>query len=136
MKRSVVFLLPLIFLGGCLSTRPSTDEPEPVPTESGTPAGYRVQILTTPDRSVAEGRVNEVMDWWQDLPEPNRPAPLANEAALPVDIVWRQPYYRVQIGHFRSQQEASEALTALAAQFPDAFIVPDADAEPVPPPEP
>lgn len=102
------------------------DEAEPLPTpepEPRTVSGYRIQLVTTSDKDEADALYEEARSWWRQEGATQR-SPMTQQGELAADIVWRQPYYRVQVGAFTSREEASEWLTSVEERFPDAFIVP------------
>lgn len=71
--------------------------------------GYRVQVYSSLNKDEAVQREETA----KSLTE------------MPVYMVYMQPYYRVRVGNFTSREAAERARSALAQQFPDAFIVPD-----------
>lgn len=141
----------LFFFAACLlalsiaacagSEETTTDRPQPPPT-AGEPApeepapedpaeergprtvqGFRIQVLTTAAKDEADAQAAEAEAWWQDLSADKRAA-LQAAGSLPVEVAWKAPYYRVQIGAFASREQAQQALQTAAARFPDAFLVP------------
>ncbi len=93
--------------------------PPPGPKRS-----FQVQIHTTDQKDMAEHVVAEAQAWWASL-DPEERVRLYATSAIPVEVKWLQPYYRVRIGHFRSRDDARGLLEQVADQFPAAFIVPD-----------
>lgn len=93
--------------------------------------GFRVQLLSTVEKQEADQMFNTLRAWWQDYRTDvdSTTAPLdlldAWGQTPPVEIIFRQPYYRVRAGNFVQRQRAEEALRLLVTQYPDAFIVPD-----------
>ncbi len=85
--------------------------------------GYRIQIYQSLDKEDAFERENEVLAWWEMVPEEERPAGLGSD--LPVYVRYHQPYYRVRIGDFTSREAAEEALALIVRRFPGAFVAPD-----------
>ncbi len=85
--------------------------------------GYRIQIYQSLDKEDAFERENEVLAWWDTVPEEERPAGLG--ADLPVYVRYHQPYYRVRIGDFTSREAAEEVLALIMSRFPGAFVAPD-----------
>ena len=117
---SLALLLTLGLLAASCSgpgTTPSPSEPEPQRT-------YRIQVHMTPDQAEAEQVAEQVRTWWRQLPADERPAALT-DAGLRPEVVWEQPYYRVRIGRFPSRSNAEPALSAVRAEFGDAFLVPE-----------
>ena len=84
--------------------------------------GYRVQVFSSQERSDAESVYERANNWWEGLDD--RPEGLLADE-LPVYITYRQPYYRVRIGDFRTRSEAEQALEYVRSEFSDAFISPD-----------
>lgn len=93
--------------------------PPPGPKRS-----FQVQIHTTDQKDMAEHVVAQAQAWWDAL-DPEQRARLYATSAIPVEVKWLQPYYRVRIGHFRSRDDARGLLEQVSGQFPAAFIVPD-----------
>ena len=116
--------------------------------------GWRIQILSTADRSEADRMVEEAMAWWRaqqedeeelgeegveeevgvDLPEPAlAPEDTAQvaleeemeEEELPVYLRYSQPYYRVRLGDFARREEAEAFWETIRDRFSGAFVVPD-----------
>lgn len=123
-----------LLLAACAGPREGTREAPPLPPPPEPPAagpvtrtlqGFRIQLVTTPEKDAADAYVEQAIDWWAALPAGRRPDYLATGNELDVKIAWRQPYYRVRVGSFASRAEAEAALEAVRARFPDAFIVPD-----------
>ncbi len=72
--------------------------------------GFRIQLIATPDRR----KVDDMQAQFSSL----YPG---------VFTTWSQakPYYRVRVGAFSSRTEASNFLTKIKKDYPDAYIVPD-----------
>ncbi len=85
--------------------------------------GYRIQVFSTPNKSEADRRAAQLIQWWQS----NRAAAgsLFRGTQAPVYTVYLQPYYRVRIGNFETRAQAQQALGGVAQEFPGALIVPD-----------
>lgn len=84
--------------------------------------GFRLQIFSTQEKSVAERQLEEARDWWQaQRQRENVPEDLFPEQ-LPAIIEYRQPYYRIRIGSFAERERADEALSFVQRKYPDAFI--------------
>ena len=104
------------------------DEPEPAPEEDAAPRavtvqGFRVQVLTTSDKAEADALAGETERWWNDLSAGEK-ADVKARGELPIEVAWRAPYYRVQVGAYASRSAAQQALQTLSGRFPKAFIVP------------
>lgn len=82
--------------------------------------GYRIQIFSTQEKVIAEQKLGEAQDWWQDKKD-EAPSGLFR-GDLPAVIEYQQPYYRVRIGGFAERKQAEEALTFVKRKYPDAFI--------------
>lgn len=107
-------------------TRPP--EPEPTPDEDAPPRavtvqGFRVQVLTTSEKAEADALAGEAERWWRDLSASEK-AGMKARGDLPIEVAWRAPYYRVQMGAYTSRAAAQQALQMLSSRFPKAFIVP------------
>ena len=85
--------------------------------------GFRVQVHLTPEKTSADAYVEAVHGWWRGLPAGTR-ADVRPGGDLPVEVAWRQPYYRVRAGAFASQAEAQAALAVFRDRFPEAILVP------------
>ena len=90
---------------------------------SETVQGFRVQVLLTPEKTSADAYVEAVHGWWRGLPAGTR-ADVRLAGDLPVEIAWRQPYYRVQAGAFATREAAEVALALFRDRFPEAILVP------------
>ena len=113
----------LLVLASCSATDPSsqfTARQSPL-----TLRGFQIQIYTTAERTAAENTADTAKQWWKKLDE-NKQRALFGVSELPVNIKWRQPYYRVSIGHFSSREEARAVLDIVSREFPAAFVVADA----------
>lgn len=86
--------------------------------------GFRIQILSTRDKSEADAQWEDTITWWQNLSDERRPAGYFADG-LPVEVVFRQPYYRVRLGNFRTREAAEAILPFLERRFTGAFIIPD-----------
>lgn len=85
--------------------------------------GFRIQIYSTQEKSMAERKLEEARNWWEDMQE--RDGGRASDffpEQLPTIIEYRQPYYRVRIGSFAERERAEEALSFVQREYPDAFI--------------
>ena len=90
--------------------------------------GYRIQLYSSQDKSLADGRLDRATQWWN---EQRRRGTLADAypeddlSSAPVYLVYRQPYYRVRLGNFATRAEALRMLRLVERDFPNAFIAPD-----------
>lgn len=138
MKNVRIALVVLVCAGlsACASPRPTSPDAPPDRTETpGTPAprtpvtrtvqGFRIQILTTPDKREADEEMAEAMDWYRSLPASKRPPYLGSGSDLSIDARWQQPYYRLRVGTFASRDEAQQALSVVRDAYKDAFLVPE-----------
>lgn len=78
--------------------------------------GYRVQIISTRDLEEVETTESEFLTWMRE------------EEITPrheTYIRFRQPYYRLHLGDFRSRAEAIEFSQVVRTQYPNAWVVPD-----------
>ncbi len=75
-----------------------------------TVAGYRIQVLATPEKSLADSVRFQLIESYPDLP---------------VHVFYEAPLYRVRVGDFIEKAEASQWLERLREVFRGAFIVPD-----------
>lgn len=96
-----------------------------------TNSGFRIQLMTTANISVADSMSLAYYDWLEEQEDEKitfSPAPDAY-------ITFRQPYYRVRIGDFRQRENANSYLRLLRDRFPGAWVVIDSiDPEMVPEP--
>ena len=83
--------------------------------------GFRVQILSSKDKSAAEDAAAEAAQWWRKQAS-EAPDNLFASEDLPVYTVYRQPFYRVRVGNFTSREQAERALKFLSQRYSDAFI--------------
>lgn len=91
---------------------PEEEEPaedEEAPAKPRTVQGYRIQILTTEDKTAANQRAAEAEAQW----------------GQPVEIAWKAPYYRVRVGAFASRSAAQSTFEAVKEKYADALLVPD-----------
>lgn len=122
-RRSALFLV--LALGVSLFAAACSGPSMNRTPETRTIEGFRIQIHTTSEKSEADEKAEEALNWWQDVPGSQRPPHLADEDDLFLDVAWKAPYYRVRLGRFTSQSEAQEALALVKDRFPEAFVVPD-----------
>ena len=97
----------------------------PAPAEPAEPTprqveGYRVQIFSSASRASAEQTRDGAVAWWGRA-QRRAGAP----AALDPVVVYLQPYYRVRLGAFATDEQAEAALEFVRAEYPEAFLVPD-----------
>jgi hypothetical protein len=77
-------------------------------------SGFRVQIISTQDVRLAEEIRTEFNTWLdQEVSEYNANA----------YILFRQPYYRLHVGDFKSRANAIEFAQVVKRKFPDAWVV-------------
>ena len=78
--------------------------------------GYRVQILSTRDISLADS-VSQQYRMWSDTTMTNyRPKSY---------VFFNQPFYKVHIGDFQSQEKALKLSDLLKRRYPEAWVVHD-----------
>lgn len=80
--------------------------------------GFRIQLISTDDIDEADKVSLDYYDWavTQKLPYDRIPESY---------VLFRQPYYRVRVGDFRSRTRAIEYLKILRPNFQGAWIVID-----------
>lgn len=78
--------------------------------------GYRVQILSTRDKQVADS-VAKSFRVWSDTT-------LAGYKASAYES-FRQPYYKVQVGDFQLRNRANSFSQLIKQKYPDAWVVHD-----------
>ncbi len=79
--------------------------------------GYRIQILSSENKSTAEAALHAYNDWiFQQTNIPYK----ANGY-----IIFKQPYYRVHIGDFLDRKKAILFSKELKHKFPDAWLIHD-----------
>ncbi len=79
--------------------------------------GYRIQLISTESKSEADSVSAAYYDWifsnedtdFTQIPE--------------AYVVFRQPYYRVRVGDFRSRRQAIDYLQQLRRNFQGAWVV-------------
>lgn len=80
-------------------------------------AGFRIQLISTSDRSRAQKMVADFNDWL-----------FSNEKILykaETYIIFKQPNYRVHVGDFKTRIQASEFIKSVKRRFSDAWIIQD-----------
>lgn len=96
---------------------PLEDHFEPIVEEQSDPyQGFRIQILSTRDVSLADTTQAEFENWALDHFEDYVPHSY---------IHYRQPYYRVRIGDFHDRERAIEMSRLVQMRYPEAWIVYD-----------
>lgn len=78
--------------------------------------GYRIQIYNTRDVREAEAYKAAFDDWASTEMPPN---------SIFSYVLYRQPFYRVHAGDFRSRNRAQEFANRVKERFPDAWVVVD-----------
>lgn len=78
--------------------------------------GYRIQIFNTRDVREAEAYRAEFDAWASMEFEPN---------TVFSYVLYKQPFYRVHAGDFRSRNRAQEFAKRVKERFPDAWVVVD-----------
>jgi hypothetical protein len=77
-------------------------------------SGFRIQIISTADVSIAERLQREFVEW--------QSAELHDYEAATY-LQFRQPFYRLHVGNFRSRAQAIEFSRVVKRKFPDAWVV-------------
>jgi hypothetical protein len=77
-------------------------------------SGFRIQIISTVDVSIAERLQREFIEW-QDIEL------TAYDAET--YLQFRQPFYRLHVGNFTSRALAIEFSREVKRKFPDAWVV-------------
>lgn len=76
--------------------------------------GFRIQIISTQDVRLVEELRIEYNKWMSEEVE---------EYDAESYILFRQPFYRLHVGNFRSRTDAIEFAQVVKRKFPDAWIV-------------
>jgi len=119
-----------VWMGGFVLVACSGPAPESRSQGSEVEPGtriYHVQLRLTENKDQAAETLGRAEQWWNKQPSADRP-PLAQgtQSSDPaVNITWKPPFYRVQLGPFASEEEAEAVLKAAESAFPDAFVAPD-----------
>lgn len=79
-------------------------------SESGTIEGYRIQIISGPNRDAV---YKVKTKFYTKFPD-QRPY-----------VVYQQPNFKLRVGNFRSRIEAYKVFTEIEENFPGAFIIRD-----------
>ena len=83
----------------------------PMPVEAKrTVTGYRIQVLATTSRQLANDTKAKVMDKFPDLR---------------ASLVYQQPYFKLRIGDFKTRLEATYFMQQVTPLYTGAFIVKD-----------
>jgi hypothetical protein len=78
--------------------------------------GFRVQILSTRNMAKADSVVKAFRFWADDVITPYAPKAY---------VLFRQPYYKVQVGNFQFHQRALKLEKILKPRYPGAWVVHD-----------
>lgn len=107
---------PAALLSGALGRQDSKSLP-----------GFRIQILSTRQKSEADLVASQAVAWWRERQSSGELTDIVPQASStpPVYQDFRPPYYRVRLGDFLSREEAELVLSLVEAQFESAFIAPD-----------
>ncbi|MDR2083410.1 MAG: SPOR domain-containing protein [Bacteroidales bacterium] len=73
--------------------------------------GYRVQIYWDAGNNSKQGAYNMADEFYK------------NHQDIPAYITFKEPYYRVRVGDFRSKLDADKLLTNLNKNFKGSFVV-------------
>lgn len=79
--------------------------------------GYRIQLISTSDRTKAQKVVSDFNDWIFQAE--------AITYKAETYIIFKQPNYRVHIGDFKTRVQANEFIKAVKRRFSDAWIIQD-----------
>lgn len=90
-------------------------------------SGFRIQIISTPNKQEADQMVEHVLAWWRDFVMNASLYELYPqiEPVPPVYQDFRAPYYRVRIGNFINRKDAEHLLDVVEKSYASAFIAPD-----------
>lgn len=114
-----------ILLVGILGIALSCTAPQPQESEETEARRvFHVQLHMTEEKDEADRVVGEALEWWEEQPPSARP-PLADSDGSPVDVAWRPPLYRVQLGPFATKEQAESVLSEARSDFPEAFVAPE-----------
>lgn len=103
--------------GGEDSRQPDTEtiNEEPPDETDEVVEGFRIQVFSSTDRGSAERVRDEAISWWEGT---------FGESPS-TTIAYIEPYYRVRLGGYPTEQEAEAALDTVRERYSDAFTVPD-----------
>lgn len=92
-----------------------------------TGSGFRIQIYSSQDKRAADRRAEQAVAWWRAQQRAGQLSEVYPDEMSPPPVYqdFRQPYYRVRVGNFRSSAEAQGTLRLVEQRFPNAFLVPD-----------
>jgi len=116
-----------VLIGGLL-VAVSCSGPSSVPSdasEEGRSRVYHVRLDVTKEKKTANRMLGRALEWWNERSETASARPLSSANDSPVSVVWRVPYYRVQIGPFASRTQADSVLQVARSAFPGAFVSPE-----------
>ncbi len=116
----VVHDVPAVVMAGRVVVPARAGAPAPTERTPRQVDGYRVQILSSNNRTTAESARDAAVVWWTRA-RGRSGAP----AGLDPIVAYLSPYYRVRLGAFGSEDEAEAALAFVRSEYPDAFLVPD-----------
>ncbi len=86
--------------------------------------GFRVQVFSSVDRIEAINAEESLRRWLNSKTEEEL-AELGLLSSSEVISLYRQPYYRVRIGAFRTRDEAAPLSEVMKRIFPSTLVVPD-----------
>jgi hypothetical protein len=75
--------------------------------------GYRIQLLMRTGNTALD-EINELKDEFE-LKNPH----------IPTYVTFREPYYRLRVGDFRTRLEAMEYLDRIKRSYPQAWVIKD-----------
>jgi hypothetical protein len=78
--------------------------------------GFRVQIISTRNVANADSTAKRFRFWADSMITPHAPK---------VYVLFRQPYYKVQVGNFQFQKRALKLEKLLKSRYPGAWVVHD-----------
>ncbi len=89
-------------------------------------SGYRIEILSTEEKEVADRLAAEAAAWWRTMYDSGLLDEIYRHAVMPPPIYqeFRSPYYRVRVGDFLARADAESMLGVVERRFADAFIAP------------
>lgn len=76
--------------------------------------GFRIQIISTRDARLADEVREDFEEWFRSVSAPPYPHTYMS---------FQPPFYRVQVGDFRSRDKAMEFTEFLRLRYPDAWVV-------------
>ncbi|PKP30072.1 MAG: hypothetical protein CVT99_14930 [Bacteroidetes bacterium HGW-Bacteroidetes-16] len=75
--------------------------------------GYRIQLLMESGNQALQEAKDLTVDFSEKYPETNS------------YITFREPYYRVRVGDFRTRLEAENFLSQISLNYPSAWVIQD-----------